>query len=477
MTNPKETVFSSRDLFHCIMDFLPDEEPISAMTVSKGWSCSGCKYKLPNLMFEPGHQYEDFCDRTSLLPSYMKLYMNLSVKNPHLIQKIKFIHDRLNNNHNVLHIFPNLFELTIESDNLPLELSNFPVSLRTLKICEHNSGGRKLAFYGGDLENLHSLDLSELFHISSSSVLPPNLEKLLMPRKCTSFSLDSPFPGTLKTLIYHHVEGELLPNILPKGLKHLEIFSKFGGNNTAGELILPPDITYLDLGQGHMAPLNIASQKVNQSIRVRCIHKHILVVQWHPFLTRVKIDNDSLTEIRLDTMPPTLTDLEFNVSDYTPFISENLPYSVLSLTLHLADNYHPEFRKLPPCLRSLKLYMKEGASLLANDLPESITSLNLISYGSYRLELKDNVLPSNLQYLSLSAFITPLKTKLPASLTFLDASSYDDPFDKGILPNSLTTLELCEDYGLDNLSKSWFPRSLDYINIGKIKFATPHKIG
>lgn len=473
MTNPKETVFSSRDLFHCIMDFLPDEEPISAMTVSKGWSCAGCKYKLPNLMFEPGHQYEDFCDRTSLLPSYMKLYMNLSVKNPHLIQKIKFYNDRLNNNYNMLHIFPNLFELTIESDNLPIELSNFPVSLRTLKICEHNSSERKFAFYGGDLENLHSLDLSELFCISSSSVLPPNLEKLLMPRECTSFSLDSPFPNSLKTLIYYYVEGELLPNILPKGLRYLEIFGKFRGNTTH-ELILPPNITYLDLGRDYMTPLNTINY---QRIRGRCIHKHMFVSQWHPSLTRVKIDNDPLTEIRLDTMPPTLTDLEFNVSDYTPFISENLPYSVRSLTLHVADNYCPEFRKLPPCLRSLKLYMKDGASLLANDLPESITSLNLMNYGSYRLELKDNVLPPNLQYLALSAFIAPLKTKLPASLTFLNASSYDDPFDKGILPNSLTTLELCEDYGLDNLSKSWFPRSLDYINIGKIKFATPHRIG
>jgi FNIP Repeat len=174
-------------------------------------------------------------------------------------------------------------------------------------------------------------------------------------------------------------------------------------------------------------------------------------------------------------MPSTLTELEYNVGHYYPFISEDLPYSMRSLTLHVEKDYCPVFHKLPPCLRSLTLDVRNKILLLENDLPESITSLKITS-SFPSLELKGEILPLNLQYLSLKCGILQMKTPLPRSLTFLDALSYFHWFDEGILPDSLTTLNLNKYYSKQYLHESSLPESLEFVNVGDAKIRVHHSL-
>jgi hypothetical protein len=251
--NPKETVFSSKDLLHSIMDFLPDKEPIWARVVSVSWAIGMCGYKLPNMTFVPhSKKHDEFCDRTTLIPSFILMDPGYPVYSSNLVQKIYFsspVNCLIGISPDCFIGFPKLFELEIHFPSIPFKLCDFPASLKRLKIRDYGAipTPRGHAFDGSNLLSLISLDLAGLDYILQTSILPPNIERLFMPRKCNSFSLTEPFPASLKTLVYQRVVGELLPGVLPEGLEHLEIFAGFVGNT--GELILPPNITYLDLGK------------------------------------------------------------------------------------------------------------------------------------------------------------------------------------------------------------------------------------
>jgi hypothetical protein len=294
-----------------------------------------------------------------------------------------------------------------------------------------------------------------------------------MPRRCYSFSLENPFPSSLKTLIYQYVKGELLPGVLPEGLEHLEIFNGFTGNT--GELLLPPSITYLDLGKDYGTSIIPYLGGLPRMLRNEYINRHMAVTEWAPLLTKIKMNNCSDLQAKFDTMPSTLTELEYNVGPYRPFISEDLPYSVRSLTLHVDGDYCPMFHGLPPCLRSLTLYLDRRTLVLENDLPESITNLKIIDVAAARLELRGKF-PPNLQYFSLNCIADRMEVAFPSSLTFLDAPLYYYPFDEGILPDSLTTLNLNGNYSKIDLSDSWLPESLDFVNIGSMKIRVWHSL-
>jgi hypothetical protein len=465
--NPKETVFSSRDLLHSIMDFLPGKEPISVRIVSRDWLNCMCEYKLINMIFDFQKRHEEFYYRTTLIPSHINFDPKNIIESPYLVRKILFSSSSVffNYGYDIFSRFQNLFELRIGSFNLPANLCNLPVSLRKLKISQYGRDHAEITHYfdGINLSNLISLDLSEIDCISCVSILPPNLEKLLMPRKCGPFAFGEPFPISLKTLIYQHIEGKTLPGTIPENLEHLEIRSGFMGDS---ELILPPNITHLDLGKDCVFPSNTIRMR-----KLRTFYTNEITTEWNPYLTKIKLYNKhSLQLTKFNMFPPTLTELEYNAGPYCPFITENLPYSVLSLTLHVENNYCPVFRKSPPCLRSLTLRERGNIFLLENDLPESITSLKIIDDSLFSI-LGKLIFPPNLQYLSLQCIIERIEVALPRSLTFLDIPMYHHSFDKGILPDSLTTLNLNANYRNNNLSISWFPESLDFVNIGGIRCA------
>jgi hypothetical protein len=176
--NPKETVFTSRDLLHSIMDFLPDAEPIWARVVSVSWAIGMCGYKLPNMLFDHREKgYDEFCHRTTLIPSYIWLYPKREKYSLHSVQKILFsslTNDLINLSPDDFAGYPNLFDLEISFLSVPLNLCNFPASLKRLKIKDYGNPYKTHIFDGSNLLNLVSLDLAKLDHISFPSILPPN---------------------------------------------------------------------------------------------------------------------------------------------------------------------------------------------------------------------------------------------------------------------------------------------------------------
>jgi hypothetical protein len=480
--NAKDTVLSSPDLFHFLMDFLPDFEPLRAMAVSKEWKHTMNNYKLPDLPI--GLEYPKnlkFFSETSLAPSHVDLSYNqvFPLHRAHLIRKVKIL--TANSDRACIYTLPNIRELVFRAH---IPITDLPSSVTKLTV-----GAGRATFYPGDflldgsnMIGLTSLDLYDvdIRSFKQAPIFPPNLTFLRMPSVCEKIPTPGTLPISLRKLVFGFVEGSILPGTLSPCLEHLEISSGFNTDIVKG--VIPQNIEFINLGCDFRSNFRHSGE----CLRTIVINSHSTPSHWGRWLTRIIIDNLSSSEIDFLGMPPTLTELEFNASSRSPLITENLPYSLLSLTLHLAKDYSPLFYRRPPCLRTLNIEMAPGSILAPNDLPESITNLKMSSKTALNQDSALKFLPSNLRYFSIRSYssgpfgsyiIYPFSIPFPPSLTVLDLPHYMNRFCKDILPNSLTQLTLPSTYSVYDLSESWFPASLDYIDCGQRKLGVPRRIG
>ena len=472
-------VLGSSDLFHLLMDFLPNSEPLEAMAVSKEWKYTMNNYKLPNLSINLEYPKSlKFFSETSLAPSHVNLSYNqvFPPHRAHLIRKVKIIANRA-----CINTLPNIRELFLRAH---VSITDLPLSVTRLTIGAGNVTFNPGSFVlnGSSMVGLTSLDLYDvdIRSFKRSPIFPPNLTSLRMPSIYEKFPKPGTLPTSLRKLVFGFVEGSILPGTLPPCLEHLEISSGFNTNIAKG--VLPPNLEFINLG----CDFKSGFRHSGKFLRTIVINSHLAPSQWGRWLTKIIINNSSSNEIDFLSMPPTLTELEFNASSRVPLITENLPYSLLSLTLHLAKDYSPLFYKRPPCLRTLNIEMVSNSILAPNDLPESITNLKLSLTTALNIEPMLGFLPPNLCQFSMRGstnslsgfyFLHPCSISFPSSLIILDLPGYMHPFHKNILPNSLTQLILSSSYSAENLSKSWFPASLDYIDCGQWKLGVPRRIG
>lgn len=457
----KNTIFESVDLFHSLMDFLPNGEPVNVMAVCKGWKTAMKNYKFPNytLSLEDEDEYN-----LSINPDFrpcsifLDRYSNLENIRVDFIRKIYCSYNlKLN-----LNLFVNLTELKLSIDSSILSAKFIPSTIQKFQLIGYSNFTK---FDGIGLTNLIKLNVYDT--LLTDLILPPNLKCLYMPSKWRKFPNPGYFPESLTELKFGYVEGPILAGALPPYLESLEIDSGF--NSAIERDIIPSTISLLNLGSSFESALTIYTKYLRTFTQ-----NNNNCLMWPPSVTKMKLNSLLRTHPKL---PSTLTDLEFKVSHSFPLIPEFFSCNIIFLKICAINGYSPVFHKLPPCLKSLSLYMSRSSMLRENDLPDSITYLKLEGL-EYCFNLKRNLLPSRLEALSLQCSSSSFEdVSLPGSLTLLDLAKYRFPFRRGVLPNSLKTLKLCSNYLLHDLCRSWFPDSLDYIDIGRYKLGIPRRIG
>jgi hypothetical protein len=478
--NAKDIVFGVRDLFHRLLDFLPGLKSLPLRAVAKSWKDGLKYYRLPNFDIDLSmvHRMNIFRDGNLNPCSVMTVQGNRSrfpANKTHLIYKLIF--QGIIGLRDCLCKFSNVRDLTVGINSLGPEI--IPQSVRILKIVP----GRNLYyvmsetdyysecyFDGSKLENVENLDVSQFMSLIYDHVkLPPNLQSLRMWHECKTFPAPGYLPSTLRSLYFNSVKGEILPGSLPPNLEHLEIISGFEGPIT--DNAIPASMRFLQMGRSFDSKLVFNAAKLRTlSLMGRNIG------QIKPLsITTLKIDNRYSRDFDAKDLPPTLTELEISASIYTPLETENLPYSLIALKINVYGDYCPQFFKLPPCLRKLHVIFESKVTLIPNDLPESITDLTLEINAS--IELCKGILPPNLRtlYISYDPYMYP--ESFPHSLKTLDLPHYCRSFKRGVLPPALTSLSVSSGYSLTDFGDSWFPDTLDYIDVGEMKIAVPRRIG
>lgn len=458
----KDKVFDAVNLFHELLNFLDGAIPLTLACISKTWNQMLYNYQFPNLLFNPNN-----INHVKLKPRKLLIMKKFPDEiYPYSVRKILCLSSsKILSSMNSLNSFCNILDLEVDIKCIKImhQIKCFPVSLKRLTIFQDILDSiSRIEFSGMKFENLKTLDITSFANLEYEPlILPPSLTALHGPRSWKTLPKPGYFPATIKHLSLN-CNDNILPEHLPPNIECLE--ANFGVLKT-----IPFSLISLHIGEYCSAPILQGNERRLRTLVLGSTSvQHATSYNFHS-ITTLKINNKD--KFNVYDLPPTLTTLEMNVSEFIPFDSADLPYSLLSLCLKV-HNCYPRFFKLPPRLRSLELINDDGnTDLIPNDFPDSLTALR-IYYRS--MKISHQSLPENLRDLYISSHSLSIKPgSLPDSLRSLSIPWQNKPFARNILPTGLNFLEVGRFF--PGLNSSWFPLNLEYICMKKKNIKAPRK--
>jgi hypothetical protein len=457
----RNTVFSVVDLFHEILNFLPRASPVTLRSVSKEWYYRLKGYKLPNfdVYDEMWLKLGDFNPCSIIIEEIRQIPQNIIQTASKL-----YITSMQNNKGELTQLLPrflNTRELILDIHDFYMAYI-FSLTLRKLTVnCLREFNG-SLAFDGSKFERLEYLDIRSINVLDCNKVkLPPNLITLYSARTTILPNNPEYFPATMREIRLRSAKGEALSKSLPRNIQYLEC------DNLDS---IPQGVKWLEVYKSTPLVLDNLLSFVSHEITH---YEHFNFKR----ITSLKINNKY--KFNVIDLPPTLTDLQMNVSSYMPLETNHLPYSLLSLKLSIDQEYKPRFVKLPPRLRVLYLSYKlhDRINLIPNDFPDSLTDLTIkCNY----VTIRKGDLPPNLRRLRILFYTDAWNLQgdtmfephsIPQSVTSLDVPDYTRTFEHDVLPEGLTFLQR---HNIDIPKR--IPRSLEYIHYSGGKIDIKHRM-
>eukprot|EP01132_Coremiostelium_polycephalum_P004915 gene4915-6126_t len=320
------------------------------------------------------------------------------------------------------------------------ELDQFPPSVETLHFINSCEGVKEGPWVNG--------------------FFPPNLTELqfmdvpLMKDDLTPGEL----PNTLRVLNLGPYDLPLTPEVIPSlNLKSFEINSyckdnpivciphgvervKFGSKLRKflfKEGIFPDSVTNLELFsttqpifQDHILPSNLKRLYIKSNSDlifqhgVSMLPQTLVYLDWWlstisigilpPTLKTLRLCNPKIQSIEPNSIPNSVTEIEFVYQVKFEIIKDILPSSLLHLKLLEGTSPSTPFPVLPTHLMSLEILGLNPVTIPENSIPESLEILHL----GFTPQLPKGVLPPNLKSLILNRI------------------NENDPFDNIVLPNS-----------------------------------------
>ncbi|KYQ93583.1 hypothetical protein DLAC_04956 [Tieghemostelium lacteum] len=253
------------------------------------------------------------------------------------------------------------------------------------------------------------------------------------------YSLDDTiqFPSTLISLFLgYNIRYRLKEGMLPSSLENLEILYDFCYLGFEWDKIIPSGLQHLRVG--------------------------LLCCQIVPTIT----DNTQNQCV----LPKSLKYL--NLGSYNgPLVVGSIPDTVE--TLVLGDQITLDINVIPKSVKKLRL-PEDCISLAYGILPETLEHLDAIGYT-----LNENdYLPPHLKSLRIYKFKDGIPTELPKHLKILELSQCNQPFEQGMLPNTLKTLIIYvwfidESYKQKDIG--YLPNGLEILRL--LQFNLPISVG
>ena len=239
----------------------------------------------------------------------------------------------------------------------------------------------------------------------------------------------------------------LPPGCLPHGLRVLQLGVKFNSLLLPGSI--PPTVQFLDLGHAFRHPLPVGTLP-SSLIHLQFSSKwnHPLVTGLLPPLLECLIFGYSFDQpLEVGMLPSSLQELRLERKFNQPLTVGALPPSLLVLSLSSCFNHPLPAGVLPSSLISLILHARPSHTLTAGELPPGLISLYLVrSHFGKALPhaLSRDILPSSLRQLHIGegAIVALPPHSLPGGLQFLALPSAVVALGEGVLPDSITALDL-----------------------------------
>ncbi|GAM27103.1 hypothetical protein SAMD00019534_102780 [Acytostelium subglobosum LB1] len=259
------------------------------------------------------------------------------------------------------------------------------------------------------------------------------------------------FPNTLNTLLISgDFNSPLNRDVLPEGLKSLQIVGGYTWNSSPVPPTLPLHLEHVNLGPHFNIPITKGSlPDTLKSLVISGLYTH-------------PMDGDAL--------PPSLTMLKIDSGHSYPLI--NLPPSIINMELN-----NPHQMVDHPTLETLRLVFSDMLARPIQPLP-SLKKLSIVLAKPAHIPLISATTFPRLEHLSIYSILTnydnsnnfePIEidmSNLPTSLTFwsssmqgpgratanfghLDGQPYQ--WTKGTLPSSITSMDLYRPVALDDL--------------------------
>ncbi|KAN0039200.1 hypothetical protein ACTA71_001394 [Dictyostelium dimigraforme] len=303
--------------------------------------------------------------------------------------------------------------------NQPIEKEVLPNSLTTLSFGFYFNQPIKK----GTLPNsLKTLSFGNSFNQS--------IEKCVLPNNLTTLSFGDYFEQSIKK------------GALPNNLKSLSFGWYFNQPIEKGDL--PNNLTTLSFGDsfGHPIKKEFFTNKLTTLELGGCFDEPIEKGYLPNSLTSLSFGSNFNQTLKKCVLPNSLTTLSFGYYYNQPFEKDVLPNSLT--TLSFGYSFDQPFGKevLPNNLKTLELDYIFNQPIEKEVLPNSLTTL---SFGNcFNQPIEKEVLPNNLTSLSFgNCFNQPIeKEVLPNNLTTLTLDGEFGHQLKGVLPNSLKSLEI-----------------------------------
>ncbi|GAM23710.1 hypothetical protein SAMD00019534_068850 [Acytostelium subglobosum LB1] len=366
---------------------------------------------------------------------------------------------------------PSLTSLKLKSVlHYNLRFDQLPPSLKTLELGDHfknyseNTNRRMPAtitslslgnVYNDGLpsgllpSSLKSLTLGARFdqRIGERS-LPLTLETLRFGRSYTQEFGLGVLPPSLTSLSFHEYslyEKEFIPGVLPNQLQSLTLGKEYNQIFRVGSL--PPALT-------HLSFLSSIESKYNQEFQLGVLPAS---------LQTLTLGHTFKQSIRRGILPNSLTNIDLPMNGDQVIEPGALPNSLISLTLSV--NPVISVGMLPNSLQSLYITSRFADVIPMGALPESLTKLSFEGCLYLDHPITPGTLPSSLKTLTIIYIHPIIQGTLPSALTSLKLINFNRIIQPGVLPSSITALDLGHLYA-HSLTAKVLPSSLTSLRIG-----------
>ncbi|KAK5580822.1 hypothetical protein RB653_000846 [Dictyostelium firmibasis] len=349
-----------------------------------------------------------------------------------------------------------LLKLKLKGFNKLIIRNSLPTSLLDLELGRNYN--RAISAYGTLPSSLTSLTLGQRFvHVIYTGTLPPTLKKLI-----------------IQSINYNQ---RFEKRSLPDALEHLEFHKNGFFNQPIGDKYLPPNLKTLILPRqwsNNLEPilpqqipigvtnLQFHSNECSLFLRNDSIPLSVLNLRVNGILSNhISYSKGCEKILKGSFIPPSVTQLETGTI-------VNLSHCINLKNFILDESFNQRSLtkdSIPLSVINFKLPALWDRKLSVGILPNSIKVLDL---GSFNHEIEENVLPQNLESLTMNSWDQPSINKniFPQSLTFLSIKSFNQRLTPSTLPKKLEILILYKYNVL--LIPNCFPNSIKLIKLGPI---------
>eukprot|EP01132_Coremiostelium_polycephalum_P004837 gene4837-6027_t len=327
----------------------------------------------------------------------------------------------------------------LELENMDGPINRVPSSLEKLTI---HSVKENFRFTPGILPCIKEMFFLMLFygHPLVPGVIPNGVHKIFY---CIKSPLhQNVLPESLDELEFgFSFEGDIVPNVIPKGVKKLTLPTHVGNIDQNG--VLPPQVQEL-----------IMSAFITKETVLPKTLTRLVLNFYHPqmqsfaYLDQLKSIVVALDEIKTGILPHGLEILTLTGNQVLDIEFDSIPSSVDKMIFYFPVKIPLTQRKLPESLKRLDL----SQGILETIFPYIPNQVEWLSYRDNGIPIPIGALPQSLKHLILMKRKNPetkdrslLKGVLPSGLEILDLSEYKDPIfdlDSLYIPTSVTQIIL-----------------------------------